>query len=402
MPAGICLSALAVIMLFLLVVPTFYVSGLYEDSSGADIESDHDSLINLIRTDVRNAYQIACEKGKETADELFLLSSYPCSENRENVMKVRIVNIDMEETDISTMAANDMIATYNALLNFNGNADEIIRKIKTQSKDVFLNDISKYCRNMFYVYAVSEEKAEKKAVNENEFYHEVLYNVAIGRNEQAFLNTQVNDSIDRYAREKNVSRKNASIAFHLLKEGYVQTLNEMSGLGSGYPFVRERIVRNFVNNHSESQLKKYHCTMALALKKGGYSSYYGMRPNGTIHKGLDIAIAEGTDLHAINIGIVVQSDYDPNRGNTYRERINSAGNVLLVYYGTYEGNYVFYLYAHLSGNNVKTGDEVEANQIIGKTGNTGYSTGPHLHWEVVLMNIQTKTVMTVDPLGYCH
>ena len=54
------------------------------------------------------------------------------------------------------------------------------------------------------------------------------------------------------------------------------------------------------------------------------------------------------------------------------------GNYIIINHG---GGYTT-LYAHLSRRNVAKGDTVKQGTVIGKSGNTGYSTGPHLHFEI--------------------
>lgn len=86
------------------------------------------------------------------------------------------------------------------------------------------------------------------------------------------------------------------------------------------------------------------------------------------HHGIDISVSSGTPIQAQGYGIV-----------TLAEHQEVYGNVVVVKYDTgYEG-----LYAHLSTLNVRYGNRVYKDKtIIGYTGNTGKSYGPHLHYEV--------------------
>ncbi len=106
------------------------------------------------------------------------------------------------------------------------------------------------------------------------------------------------------------------------------------------------------------------------------SSYYGWRFNNTdFHTGIDITGAgvHGAPIVAANTGTVVHTKTCPYNGYSYG-------------YGTYiivdHGGGITTLYAHLSAITVNVGDIVVMGEQIGKVGNTGWSTGAHLHFEV--------------------
>ncbi|WP_027376451.1 M23 family metallopeptidase [Kaistella palustris] len=85
------------------------------------------------------------------------------------------------------------------------------------------------------------------------------------------------------------------------------------------------------------------------------------------HKGLDIAVPFGTDVRCAATGTVIFAGVKGGYGNCV---IVSHGNGLATLYG------------HLSQLLVKANDKVEVNDVIAKSGNSGRSTGPHLHYEV--------------------
>ncbi|MBD8082410.1 M23 family metallopeptidase [Chryseobacterium caseinilyticum] len=85
------------------------------------------------------------------------------------------------------------------------------------------------------------------------------------------------------------------------------------------------------------------------------------------HKGLDIAVPFGSNVIATAAGTVIFSGQKGGYGNCV---IVSHGNGLATLYG------------HLSQLVAKTNDKVKVGQVIAKSGNSGRSTGPHLHYEV--------------------
>jgi len=100
---------------------------------------------------------------------------------------------------------------------------------------------------------------------------------------------------------------------------------------------------------------------------GVLSSPFGERW-GRNHEGIDIAVPVGTSVKAAECGTVVFA----GNGGSY-------GNLVKIDHG----NGVVTAYAHLDKINVSTGQTVNADTEIALSGNTGRSTGPHLHFEVV-------------------
>ena len=88
---------------------------------------------------------------------------------------------------------------------------------------------------------------------------------------------------------------------------------------------------------------------------------------------LDFAIPEGTKLYAIQTGIVVEArDSDSS----------STGKMVALSINTQSYGEIFVTYMHMSQVYVKTGEKVQIGQVIGLSGNTGNSTGPHLHLQI--------------------
>lgn len=117
---------------------------------------------------------------------------------------------------------------------------------------------------------------------------------------------------------------------------------------------------------------------------GPITSYYGWRTHpifGTTkyHSGMDIAVDSGTPIHAADSGTIVYSGW-----------LGGYGNCVMIDHG---GGLVT-LYAHNSALNVGEGQYVSKGAVVAYAGSTGYSTGPHCHFEVRLHGELT------EPLNY--
>jgi len=111
---------------------------------------------------------------------------------------------------------------------------------------------------------------------------------------------------------------------------------------------------------------------------GPVTSGFGVRW-GRMHEGIDIAVGEGTPVRAAAAGTVIYAGW-----------MSGYGNLVAVDHG----NGLSTAYAHNSSLAVSVGQSVAAGEIVSYSGNTGNSTGPHVHFEVRVDG------SAVDPLGY--
>lgn len=134
------------------------------------------------------------------------------------------------------------------------------------------------------------------------------------------------------------------------------------------------------------QIKQDSRPSGRPIKKGWTSSYYGKRTDPftgklAMHKGMDFAGSEGSEIVAVSSGIVTWASnkygyghlVEINHGHGYSTRYGHNAEIL-----------------------VKVGDTVEKGQSISLMGSTGRSTGPHVHFEVLLNDRQVDPVRFVQ------
>lgn len=117
---------------------------------------------------------------------------------------------------------------------------------------------------------------------------------------------------------------------------------------------------------------------------GRITSRYGYRTNPIsgkygLHTGVDIAANEGTDIVAAYNGVIKETGYGEKKGNFVLMEHSDGTQTL---------------YCHCSEVLVTEGSVIRAGEVIALVGNTGWSTGPHLHFEIHIKG------SAVDPLDY--
>ena len=163
------------------------------------------------------------------------------------------------------------------------------------------------------------------------------------------------------------------------KKAYQQALEELEKASREI----EAMIKKLQSSGSGAQLGSGTYTWpAPSCKK--ITSSYGMRyhpilKTRKLHTGMDIGASQGSTIVAADSGEVIYAGW-----------MSGYGQVTVIDHG----NGMSTLYAHQSAFLVKNGAQVSKGQAIGKVGSTGWSTGPHLHFEVRVNG------SPVDPAGY--
>ena len=139
----------------------------------------------------------------------------------------------------------------------------------------------------------------------------------------------------------------------------------------------------FLGNHSEAQNLsiKEQTAHWIWPSNGIITDLYGTRKG--VHKGIDIAAEVGSPIYAVAEGVVSRSYYS-----------DSYGNVVFIKHN----NLFETVYAHLKSRDVVEGKVVKQGDVIGRMGNTGDSSGVHLHFEIHQNEWTFEKQNAIDPV----
>ena len=115
------------------------------------------------------------------------------------------------------------------------------------------------------------------------------------------------------------------------------------------------------------------------------------------HGGIDIAVSRNTPLYSWKKGAVVSTNNSCGEGFYGNSCGGGYGNYVIIEHISENGEKQYTMYAHMSSVNVSSGDQVSAGQQIGLSGNSGSSTGPHLHFEIRTGGTEWSNATKQDP-----
>lgn len=135
-------------------------------------------------------------------------------------------------------------------------------------------------------------------------------------------------------------------------------------------------IQNMIARNKGTSTVKISSTGFMRPISGRITSPFGWRTHPifnsrTFHSGVDIAGPNRGSIRASNSGKVIYSGW-----------YGGYGKVVILDHGTVNGRPITTLYAHMSTIKVSQGQFVNKGDVVGFEGTTGYSTGPHVHFEV--------------------
>lgn len=201
-------------------------------------------------------------------------------------------------------------------------------------------------------------------------------------NEKRILSTSIDDMTYKKKQIKTAINSNAAMIQKLKtdREAFERSERELAR--------QSMIIQGMIAQNDKTSTVVAATGAFLRPCGGRITSYFGYRKhpifNKTIyHSGVDIGAPTGTPIKAANSGKVIYTGW-----------YGGYGKVVIIDHGKMNGRPTSTLYAHQSSIAVSNGQNVSRGQVIGYVGSTGYSTGPHLHFEV---RINGKPV---NPLNY--
>lgn len=201
------------------------------------------------------------------------------------------------------------------------------------------------------------------------------YAIAVSNEEKAYVSDFAQaESIVNQLKEKNSNNKdNLTIV-----EKYDTSVKEFTSVEKCVAdlYVKKQTVKkssssSYVSYASSVNTSSKKVELGISLIRptsGTVTSRFGARW-GRSHKGIDIGAPKGTPIKAAAAGTVVTASYGYNGG---------YGNYIVISHG----NGVQTAYGHCNSLSVSVGQKVSQGQLIGTVGNTGNSTGNHLHLEI--------------------
>ena len=270
------------------------------------------------------------------------------------------------------------------LIGYSDNKSKLQEKVneyieKGNGDNIAFVDISslpeyKLCLLKKDIVANNDEIFEKIISNGTPYYR--FYAITVNNEEKAYVaDFSQAESVVNQLKEKNSNNKDSLS----IVEKYDTSTKEFTSVEKCVAdlYVKKQVVKKSTSSSSSvsyassvnTSSKKVELGISLIRPTSGtVTSRFGSRW-GKSHKGLDIGAPKGTPIKAAASGTVITASSGYNGG---------YGNYIVISHG----NGIQTAYGHCNSISVSVGQKVSQGQLIGTVGNTGRSTGNHLHLEI--------------------
>ncbi len=353
-----------------------------EESENKTLQEQQDELQEQIQTEEEELAELQ----KELTSNLLQLQELDAKieEAKEEIEKlneqINELEIEVNKIEVELETATEQYEKQKEL--YDARLGAMYESGEMKYLDILLQsqDILDFVSN----YTLLQEMAEYDAI--------VLEEIATLKNEIEIEKAK----LDKQTEQLGELKSNQTVSTNILentidiREMYISKLSEEEQqIQSDIDLYKAQFeaINNEILNLAAGSISPEYIGGLLEWPVPGYTritSYYGMRDHPVtgvykLHTGVDIGAPTGANFIAANGGIVTKAEY------------NSAyGNMVIIDHG----GGVSTLYAHGAEIVVSVGQVVERGDLILRVGSTGYSTGPHAHFEVRINGV------TVDPLPY--
>ena len=383
--------------LFVLIIITI-ISTMYYNYNKSNIAQNYNYFVNNIylKKTIKNIIENLEPKYKhfnhkiksgETFDKI--LSNYKV--NKEEIIIIK--NSLKKQVNLNKLNTNQRIIF--SLDQVNNKINEFTFQVSNIQKIYLERDLN----NNNFNQEIISIKLEKKIVYSENLILQSLYKAAMDKNIPANI-------IIEFARiygfqvdfQRDIRKKDKfQIMFEVyldknkdvIETGEILFANlKLSGQDNSLYYFDKEDNEGHYNKNGKSVQK---ALMKTPINGARLSSSFGMRKHpidgfNKMHRGTDFAAPKGTPIMASGNGIIKKVGWCGGGGNCIKIRHNS----------TYET-----IYAHMSkfARGIKNGVRVKQGQTIGYVGSTGKSTGPHLHYEVIVNGKKVNSQKLKLPSG---
>ena len=236
-------------------------------------------------------------------------------------------------------------------------------------------------------YNSSNSTTKKKSVSIDVIKYDNFYSVSLQNNNAYSITMKIKGTYKNLSYDESVKNEFSLKAGE--KKEYIHLYKHIGASSYSYSYKYRWIMGSLDAKHSDYVYRLPYAKGDNHIVSQGYNGKF-------THKGhsqyaIDFAMPVGTKIYSAREGIVIKIKEDSNKGGASRE-FSKYGNFITIEHS--DNTMGTYYHLKKGGVVVKVGQRVNKGDFIGYSGNTGYSSGPHLHFAIfkALSAARTKTI----------